>query len=74
VRRTQRTPGYPGDPPRYVPVLFATFLSGIFGEVERAVPGITRLSFVDDNGWWADGKDNEAAAAKLSGAAAASID
>jgi len=56
------------------PILFVTYLSGIFGEVESAVLGIRGLSFVDDIGWWADGADDAAVAAKLSEAAAASID
>jgi len=56
------------------PILFATYLSGIFDEVERAVTGISGLSFVDDIGWWAEGEDDEAVATKLSAAAAASLD
>ena len=44
------------------PILFVTYLSGIFDEAERAVPGIRRLSFVDDIGWPAGGKGDEAAA------------
>jgi len=55
------------------PILFATYLSGISDEVESAVP-VRGLSFVDDIGWWADGADDEAAAAKLSDATAAFID
>ena len=61
--------GIPQESPA-APVLFITYLSGIFHEVERAVPGIRGLSIVDDIGWWRDG---EAVAAKLR-AAAASID
>ena len=56
------------------PILFVTYLSGIFDEVEAEVPGIRGLSFVDDIGWWVEGADDEAVAAKLSEAAAASID
>jgi len=56
------------------PILFVTYLSGIFDEVESTAPGIRGLSFVDDIGWWADGTDDEAVAAKLSETAAASID
>jgi len=41
--------------------------------VERTVPGVSGLSFVDDIGWWADSKDDEGAAAKLSEAATAAI-
>jgi len=56
------------------PILFTTYLSGIFDKVEAAVPSIRGLSFVDDISWWADGADSSAVAAKLSAAAAASID
>jgi hypothetical protein len=56
------------------PILFVTYLSGIFDAVEQAVPGVSGLSFVDDIGWWAEGKDDEAVAAELSKAAAASIE
>jgi len=56
------------------PILFVTYLSDIFEEVEWKVPGIRRLSFVDDIGWWAEGKDEEAVAAKLTEAATASIE
>jgi Reverse transcriptase (RNA-dependent DNA polymerase) len=56
------------------PILFITYLSGIFDAVVQAVPGISGLSFVDDIGWWAEGKDDEMVAAKLSEAATASID
>ena len=38
------------------------------------MPEIRGLSFVDDIEWWADGVGDEAVAAKLSAAAAASID
>ena len=55
------------------PILFITYLSGIFEAVEKAVPGVSGLSFVDDIGWWAEGRDEEAVAAELSKAAAASI-
>jgi len=48
------------------PILFTTYPSGIFDEVEAAVPGIRGLSFVDDIGWWADGENDEAVAKKLS--------
>jgi len=54
-------------------ILFVTYLSGVFDEVERRVPGVRGLSFVDDIGWWAEGKDDEAVAAKRSEAASASI-
>ena len=56
------------------PVLFVTYLSGIFDEVEAAVPGVRGLSFVDDISWWADGMDDKEVAAKLTAAATASIE
>jgi len=56
------------------PILFATHLSGFFDEVESAAPRTRGLPFVDDIGRRADGADNEAVAAELSKAGAASID
>jgi hypothetical protein len=56
------------------PILFITYLSGIFAEVERAVPGVRGLSFVDDIGWWAEGKGDQEVAAKLSQAAAVAME
>jgi ribonuclease HI len=56
------------------PILFVTYLSGIFDEVERAVPGIKGLSFADDIAWWVKGEDEDEVAAKLAEAAAASLD
>ena len=56
------------------PILFITYLSGIFDEVERAAPGVSGLSFVDDIGWWAEGKNAEEVANKLSLVAAAAIE
>ena len=53
------------------PMLFVTYLSGIFDEVERTAAGVSGLSFVDDIGWWAEGKNAEG---KLSLAAAAAIE
>jgi hypothetical protein len=38
------------------PILFVTYLSGIFEEVERAVPSVKGLSFADDIAWWTGGK------------------
>jgi len=55
------------------PILFVTYLSGIFDEVEAAVPGVRGLSFVDDISWWAEGRDDEAVAANLAAAATAAI-
>jgi hypothetical protein len=34
------------------PILFVTYLSVIFDEVERPVLGIKGLSFADDIAWW----------------------
>jgi len=56
------------------PILFVTYLSGIFNVVEQAAPGISGLSFVDDIGWLAEGKGEEEVAAKLSEAAAAAME
>ena len=55
------------------PILFTTYLSGIFDEVEVAIPGIQGLSFVDNISWWADSADSMAVAAKFSAAAVAAI-
>jgi len=52
-------------------ILFVTYVSGIFDEVEALVLGIRGLYFVDDIGWWADRLNVEAVAAKLSEAALA---
>jgi len=39
-----------------VPILFITYLSGIF---DKVVPGIRGLSFADDMiGWWAEGANS----------------
>ena len=56
------------------PVLFTTYLLGIFDRVETAVPGIQGLSFVDDISWWAEGADAGKVVAKLSAAVAASME
>ena len=56
------------------PILFATYLSGIFDEVEATVPGVHGLSFVDDISWWAEGKNDEEVTAKLSEAATAAAE
>jgi len=56
------------------PVLFVTYLSGNFDVVEAAVPDVHGLSFVDDISWWAEGKDDEEVAGKLSEAAAAATE
>jgi len=56
------------------PILFITYLSGVFDEVERAAPDVSGLSFVDDIGWWVEGKNAEEVANKLSLVAAAAIE
>jgi len=56
------------------PILFVTYLSGIFDEVETAVPGIRGLSFVDDISWWAEGNDDGEVASKLLEAATVAIE
>jgi len=55
------------------PILFVTYLSGIFDEVERTAAGVSGLSFVDDIGWWVEGNNAVEVAGKLSLAAAAAI-
>ena len=56
------------------PILFTTYLSGIFNEVESACPGVKALSFVDDVAWWTGGKDEQEVARKLEKAAGASLE
>jgi len=56
------------------PMLFTTYLSGIFDKMDIVVAGIRGLSFVDDISWWVDSVDSRAVAAKLSVVAAASIE
>jgi len=56
------------------PILFVTYLSGIFDAVEQAAPGNSGLSFIDDIGWWVEGRNDKEVAAKLSQAAAAAIE
>jgi hypothetical protein len=72
----QRNPvdtGIPQDSSA-APVLFITYLAGILHEVEKAVSGIKGLSIVDDIAWWAEGKDDQAVAVKLSETAPASLE
>lgn len=38
------------------PILFLIYISGVFSEIERQVPNITCLSFMDDLGFLAAGK------------------
>ena len=56
------------------PILLVTYLSGIFDEVERTATGISGLSFVNNNGWWAEGKIAEEVPDKLLLAAAVAIE
>jgi len=56
------------------PILFVTYLSGIFDAVEQAAPGISGLLFVDNVGWWPEGKNADEVAGKLTQAAAAAIE
>jgi hypothetical protein len=56
------------------PILFVTYISGIFDKVDRTVPGVKGLSFTDDIARWAKGKDGKEVAAKLTEAAAVSLD
>jgi hypothetical protein len=55
-------------------ILFITYLSRIFNEVEQAAPGVSGQSFVDDIGWWAEGKNAEEVTDKVSLAEAAAIE
>jgi len=59
---------------RAAPILFITYLSGIFDVVEQVVPGTSGQSFIDDFGWWAEGKAEEAVVAKLAEAAVTAIE
>jgi hypothetical protein len=52
------------------PIVFVTYLSGSFDEVEGAVSGIKCLSFADDIAWWAKRGNEEEVAAKLAEEAA----
>jgi hypothetical protein len=47
------------------------YLSGIFEEVERTLPGVTAWSFADDVAWWAEGKDDSEVAERQGMAAEA---
>jgi hypothetical protein len=75
-RQTERNliPSLDSALPSASRVLFITYPSGIFDKGERAVPGVRGLSFVDDFAWWAEVKDNQEVAGKLSEAAAASLE
>ena len=55
------------------PILFVTYLYGIFDEVERAVLDVQGLSFADDIGWWVKDENEEEVAAKLAEAAAVEV-
>ena len=52
------------------PILFAVYMSGLFGSVEDRVPGVNALSFVDDVAWLVE-KDEDSLSAKLEKAATA---
>jgi len=54
--------GVPRGPPTAL-ILFVTYLPGIFGEVDKAVPGTPRGRIR----WWTDGGGDKAVAVKLSG-------
>ena len=56
------------------PILFITYLSGIFEVVEKTAPGISGLSFVDDIGWWVEVRNDEEVADRVSAAAAAAME
>jgi len=60
--------GIPQELPA-APVLFTTYLLGIFDRVETAIPGVQGLSLVDDISWWEEGADTGKVAAKLTVAA-----
>ena len=62
--------GTPQGPPAS-PILFTIYLSGLFAHVEREVPGIKALSFVDDVAWLAEDRDEYNLSAALEAAAAA---
>jgi len=55
------------------PILFITYLSGIFEEVEKRVPGVKALSFADDISWWVEGKNDKEVAEKLAEATKAAV-
>ena len=55
------------------PILFITYLSGIFEEVEKRVPGVKALSFADDILWWAEGKNEKEVAEKLAEASKTAV-
>jgi len=45
-------------------ILFITYLSGIFGEVEGRWEGVKALYFADNISWWVEGKTDEEVAEK----------
>jgi len=51
------------------PILFITYLLGIFEEVERKCKAVKALSFAHDISWWAEGKTDGEVAERLSKAA-----
>jgi len=42
------------------PILFTAYLSGHFGHVEKRVPGVKALSFVEDVAWTTEGDTEDA--------------
>jgi len=56
-----------------VPILFTTYLLGLLEEVEKRVPGVKTLSFVDDIPWWVDGKNQQEVAEKLADASKVAV-
>jgi len=55
------------------PILFTTYLSGIFDQAEAACPGVQGLSFVDDLAWWTDGKSEKEVVEALGRATTAAL-
>jgi ribonuclease HI len=55
------------------PILFAIYLSGIFGDIEQAVPGVRALSFADDIGILALGSSVDQVCERLQQAGQAAI-
>ena len=56
------------------PILFAIYLSGVFDEIERTIPGVHALSFADDIGLLAPGYSVQEACKQLQQAAKVAID
>jgi hypothetical protein len=69
--RTVET-GIPQGSP-VAPILFVTYLSSIFEEVEKVCEA-KALSFADDVAWWAEGKNGKEVAERLAKASEAACD